>query len=57
MIEVVSLAVEGFVKDPNMTVSDVITNMVAKLGENIVVARFVRFQLGETAKKSQETEA
>ena len=48
---------QAFVKDPSLTINDVITEMVAKLGENIVIARFVRFQLGETAKKTQETEA
>ena len=48
---------QSFVKDPNLTISDVITDMVAKLGENIIISRFVRFQLGETAKKPQETEA
>jgi elongation factor Ts len=48
---------QAFVKDPSITINDVITQMVAKLGENIVIARFVRFQLGETAKKIQETEA
>jgi|TARA_B110001454_G_scaffold77933_1_gene75491 elongation factor Ts len=48
---------QSFVKDPNLTISDVLTEMVAKLGENIIIARFVRFQLGETAKKTQETEA
>ncbi|MBT5955738.1 MAG: translation elongation factor Ts [Candidatus Marinimicrobia bacterium] len=48
---------QDFVKDPSLTINDVITDMVAKLGENIIIARFVRFQLGETAKKNQETEA
>ena len=48
---------QSFVKDPDSTISDVITEMVAKLGENIIITRFVRFQLGETAKKTQETEA
>ena len=48
---------QAFVKDPSLTINDVITEMVAKLGENIVIARFVRFQLGETAKKTQDTEA
>ena len=47
---------QSFVKDPNLTISDVITKMVSKLGENIIIARFVRFQLGETAKKTQEKE-
>jgi elongation factor Ts len=39
-----------FVKDPDQKkkVKDIITEKVAKLGENIVVRRFVRYQLGET---------
>lgn len=36
-----------FVKDPSMSVGDVITAKIAKTGENITVSRFVRFQLGE----------
>ena len=36
-----------FVKDSDKTVSDLITETVAKLGENILVSRFSRFQLGE----------
>ncbi len=36
-----------FVKDPDMKIKDVITAKVAKVGENIVVRRFVRYQLGE----------
>jgi elongation factor Ts len=39
-----------FVKDPDQKkkIKDLITEKVAKLGENIVVRRFVRYQLGET---------
>jgi len=38
-----------FVKDPEQkkTIKDIVTETIAKLGENIVVKRFVRFQLGE----------
>jgi len=38
-----------FVKDPEgkKKVKDVVTDAIAKLGENIVIKRFVRFQLGE----------
>jgi elongation factor Ts len=41
-----------FVKDPQQKkkVKDLITETVAKLGENIVIRRFARFQLGETQK-------
>ena len=38
---------QDFVKDPNKTIKDIITDTVGKLGENIVVSRFKRFQLGE----------
>lgn len=40
-----------FIKDPDQkkTVKNLITDHVAKLGENIIVRRFARFQLGETA--------
>ena len=38
---------QDFVKDPNRTIKDVITDSIGKLGENIVVSRFKRFQLGD----------
>ncbi len=38
---------QGFVKDPDKTVSQLIKETIAQLGENITVARFVRFQLGQ----------
>lgn len=41
-----------YVKDPEQKqkISDVITEMISKLGENIIVRRFVRYQLGEETK-------
>lgn len=38
-----------FIKDPEqkLKVKDLVTEKIAKLGENIVVRRFVRFQVGE----------
>lgn len=38
---------QSYIKDPNRTISQVIAEVIAKLGENITVRRFVRFQLGE----------
>jgi len=35
---------QPFIKDPNTKVRDVIKNYISKLGENIVVARFTRFE-------------
>ena len=38
---------QPFVKDPQISISDLITQAVAKLGENIKVKRFTRYSLGE----------
>lgn len=43
----VCLLEQQFVKDSDMTVSDLLGNLAAKLGENIVLRRFIRFSLGE----------
>ena len=38
---------QPFIRDPGKTVADLIGDTVAKIGENVVVKRFVRFQLGD----------
>ncbi len=38
---------QPFIKDPDRTVQQLVTDAVARIGENIVVRRFARFQLGE----------
>ncbi len=43
----VCLIEQPFIKDPNLKVKELITQAIAKLGENIVVKRFVRFEVGE----------
>lgn len=52
----ICLVDQPFVKDPEKTIKDIITGLVAKLGENISISRFARFQLGETAKATENTE-
>jgi elongation factor Ts len=42
---------QAFIKDPDTTVTQLITAKIAKIGENISVRRFVRFQLGEGIEK------
>ncbi len=37
---------QGFIKDPNKSVKDLLTEVIAKTGENIQIKRFVRYQLG-----------
>ena len=43
----VCLMEQPFVKDPDKTISDLITESIAKIGENISIRRFTRYQLGE----------
>ena len=38
---------QTFIKDQDRTVNDIVNDMIAKLGENISVRRFVRFRIGE----------
>jgi elongation factor Ts len=37
---------QPFIKDPDVSVSQLVSGVIAKLGENIVVRRFQRYQLG-----------
>jgi len=43
----VCLLEQGFIKDPQVKIKDLIAQKIAKFGENIQVRRFVRWQLGE----------
>jgi len=44
----VCLLEQTFVKDNTKTINDLLTSKIAELGENIVIRRFSRFQVGET---------
>lgn len=50
----VCLLEQPFVKDPDKTISDLITESIAKIGENIAIRRFTRYQIGEGIEKKQE---
>jgi elongation factor Ts len=45
----VCLLNQPFVKNPDITVADLIKEKIAKVGENITVSRFIRFVLGEAS--------
>lgn len=49
--EDVCLVEQKFVKNQDITVGTLISNMIAKTGENIIIRRFSRFQLGEEIKQ------
>mgnify|MGYP003602003443 FL=1 len=42
---------QAFIKDPDQSVTDVVNAQISKIGENIVVRRFVRYQMGEGLEK------
>jgi elongation factor Ts len=35
------------VREPDLTVEDLLNELIAKIGENITIRRFVRYQTGE----------
>jgi len=39
---------QPYVKDPNMTITDYLNDVIAKTGEKINIKRFARFQIGES---------
>lgn len=45
--EEICLLKQSFIKDPSKTIQDLVMDVRARVGENIRVARFVRFGLGE----------
>jgi elongation factor Ts len=48
--EDVCLTEQKFIKNTDITVGTLVSNMIAKTGENIILRRFARFQLGEEIK-------
>ncbi len=40
---------QPYIKDPKISVKTLLTDLIAKTGENVVVKRFTRYQLGQTA--------
>ena len=46
---------QAFVKDEDQTISGLLTAMIAKIGENIVIKRFTRFEIGEGLEEEPTT--
>ncbi|HHT46744.1 MAG TPA: translation elongation factor Ts [Firmicutes bacterium] len=44
---------QEFIKDQDKTVNDLLTELIGKIGENIVIRRFVRFEMGEGLDSSE----
>lgn len=42
----VCLMEQSYIKDPNITVTELLKSLIGKIGENITIKRFARFELG-----------
>jgi len=45
---------QKYVKDPSKTIQDYLNEKIAKIGENLVIRRFVRWEVGEGIEKKSE---
>lgn len=45
---------QPFIREPKKSVSDILTDLIAKIGENIKIRRFVRYEVGEGLEKREE---
>lgn len=52
--EQVCLLDQPFIKDSDKTIQDLLNDLIAKLGENIKIRRFVRYEVGEGLEKKDE---
>lgn len=53
-LDVESLLSQPYIRDSKKSIRDLITELIAKIGENIQVIRFVRFELGEVSDTGEE---
>lgn len=50
----VCLLDQAYIKDPEQTISDLVKAKIAKIGENISIRRFVRYEVGEGIEKKED---
>ena len=50
----ICLLEQDFVKNPDVTIQQLLTDKIANIGENITIRRFVRFERGEGIQKKEE---
>ena len=53
-LKMVCLLEQPFIKDSKVSVNDYLSSVIAKLGEHIVIKRFMRFHLGEEKDKGKK---
>ena len=52
--EQICLLDQNFIKDPSVKVRDLLAEKISKIGENLKIRRFVRFEVGEGLEKKEE---
>ncbi len=52
--EQICLLDQSFIKDPSVKVKDLLASKISKIGENIVIRRFARYEVGEGLEKKEE---
>lgn len=53
----VALMEQAFIKNPDITITDLVKSKIAELGENIVIRRFTRYAVGEALEGEEAAEA
>ncbi|MDQ3513399.1 MAG: hypothetical protein M3462_06985, partial [Chloroflexota bacterium] len=54
-LEAVALLNQPYIKDPKVAISDLVRDAIAKLGENIIIRRFSRFEVGADQSTTDES--
>lgn len=52
--EQVCLLEQTFIKDPDVKIKDLLNEKISKIGENLIIRRFERFEVGEGIEKREE---
>ena len=52
--EQICLLDQSFIKDPDMKIQDLLNEKISKIGENLKIRRFVRYEVGEGLEKREE---
>lgn len=50
----VCLLEQPFIKNPDITIQDLLNEKIAKIGENMTIRRYARFEVGEGLEKKEE---
>lgn len=52
--EQICLLDQNFIKDPSVKIKDLLNEKISKIGENLIIRRFARFEVGEGIEKKEE---